>query len=58
MGTTQLVSISSSGAQANRGSSVYFTMSSDGRFVAFSSYSTNLVPGDTNHEEDVFVHEF
>src|SRR5439155_10862083 len=29
----------------------------DGRFVVFSSYATNLVPGDTNGHGDVFIHD-
>jgi hypothetical protein len=33
------------------------TISADGRFVAFSSYATNLVTGDTNLFEDVFVRD-
>jgi Tol biopolymer transport system component len=33
------------------------SISSDGRFVAFSSSATNLVDDDTNHCEDVFVHD-
>ncbi len=32
-------------------------LSSDGRFVAFGSGATNLVAGDTNDVEDVFVHD-
>ena len=32
-------------------------ISSDGRFVAFSSRATNLVDGDTNNREDVFVYD-
>jgi hypothetical protein len=32
-------------------------MSADGRFVAFESYSTNLVPDDTNLRSDVFVRD-
>ena len=32
-------------------------MSADGRFVAFVSSAGNLVPGDTNHVSDVFVHD-
>ena len=32
-------------------------MSADGRFVAFSSDAWNLVPGDTNGTEDVFVYD-
>ncbi|MBK7644637.1 MAG: PD40 domain-containing protein [Planctomycetes bacterium] len=57
-GTTQLVSVDSSGAQAN-GASGHFgdTISSDGRFVAFRSAATNLVTGDTNAALDVFVRD-
>ncbi|WP_050502737.1 PD40 domain-containing protein, partial [Streptomyces monomycini] len=32
-------------------------ISADGRYVAFYSGATNLVPGDTNGEGDVFVHD-
>ncbi|MFO0984628.1 MAG: hypothetical protein U1E76_23375 [Planctomycetota bacterium] len=32
-------------------------LSDDGRLVVFSSQATNLVAGDTNHCEDVFVHD-
>jgi hypothetical protein len=32
-------------------------MSGDGRYVVFSSYATNLVPGDTNGKQDVFVRD-
>ncbi len=32
-------------------------LSSDGRFVAFASRARNLVPGDTNQHDDVFVHD-
>ena len=31
------------------------SISDDGRYVAFASYSNNLVDGDTNQHEDVFV---
>lgn len=33
------------------------SISSDGRFVAFWSTASNLVPGDENGEPDVFVHD-
>jgi Tol biopolymer transport system component len=33
-------------------------MSATGRFIAFASYSTNLVPDDTNEALDVFVRDF
>jgi Tol biopolymer transport system component len=55
-GTTELVSADSAGGQADF-SSYSPSISADGRFVAFASYATNLVPGDTNGEEDVFVHD-
>ena len=32
-------------------------MSADGRYVAFTSGASNLVPGDTNGTPDVFVRE-
>jgi Tol biopolymer transport system component len=38
-------------------SSIDPAISADGRFVAFSSGGTNLVPGDTNYEPDAFVHD-
>ncbi len=44
-----------SGAQANL-PSLNPAISADGRFVAFSSRATNLVTGDDNGQEDVFVY--
>ena len=55
-GDTVLVSINSSGVQTNNYS--YFSaISADGRYVAFESYASNLVPGDTNREPDIFVRD-
>ncbi|MCC6409337.1 MAG: PD40 domain-containing protein [Planctomycetes bacterium] len=54
-GTTRRVSVSTTGIQANDGSYGPF-VTADGRFVAFSSYATNLIAGDTNTAADVFVH--
>ena len=48
------VSVDSSGVQAN-GRSIRGQLSADGRYVAFVSDATNLVPDDTNNAEDVFV---
>ena len=57
-GTTERVSIDSSGLQGNGHSGLYgFSISSDGRFVAFESASNNLVPGDTNGAREVFIHD-
>jgi Tol biopolymer transport system component len=53
---TVRISISSTGAQAN-GPSFYPSLSSDGRIVAFRSLATNLVRGDRNGAEDVFVRD-
>ncbi len=54
--STNLVSVASDGSPGN-GSSGGVSLSADGRFVAFSSGSTNLVPGDTNGVDDVFVRD-
>jgi len=50
------VSIAGDGTEAN-GDNYLPAISADGRFVAFSSYATNLVTGDTNNWVDVFVHD-
>ncbi|HET6162167.1 MAG TPA: hypothetical protein VFG37_00760 [Planctomycetota bacterium] len=55
-GTTELVSVDSAGVQGDL-QSIKPTISADGRFVAFSSDATNLVPGDVNGTQDVFVHD-
>ena len=57
MGTTTRVSVSSSGTQGNGWIYGWPTLSSDGRYVAFASLSSNLVAGDTNGVADVFVHD-
>ena len=49
-GRTERVSVGAGGEQARRSSlgSDQPSISGDGRFVAFSSAASNLVPGDTN----------
>jgi Tol biopolymer transport system component len=54
--TTERVSLGPNGHQGN-GHSGEPALSADGRFVAFVSSASNLVPGDTNAIEDVFVHD-
>jgi Tol biopolymer transport system component len=54
--TLTRVSVASDGTQAD-GPSDEPSLSSDGRYVAFSSAATNLAPGDTNGVRDVFVHD-
>lgn len=54
----QLVSVSSQGANGNR--FAYYdslSISADGRYVAFASDATNLVPNDLNGETDIFVRD-
>ena len=52
-GITTLVSLGMGGAEGN-GHSSFATLSGDGRYVAFHSFASNLVPGDTIFP-DVFV---
>jgi Tol biopolymer transport system component len=49
-------SVDSDGLQGNV-DSVEPVLSADGRYVAFASFATNLVVGDTNGVEDIFVHD-
>lgn len=55
-GTTERVSLSSTGQQGNA-TSIRPEISADGRYVAFVSDATNLVPNDANGARDVFVHD-
>ncbi len=57
--TTERVSVDSFGNQANSLSGLFGApiMSADGRFVAFTSFASNLVPNDSNGLRDVFVHD-
>jgi Tol biopolymer transport system component len=55
-GATERVSVSSTGEQGND-FSYYAAISADGRYIAFASDASNLVAGDTNGREDVFVHD-
>jgi hypothetical protein len=57
-GTVLRVSVNSNGEEQ-----VYTSdpgkgnMSADGRYVVFRSTANNLVPGDTNGVQDIFLHE-
>ncbi|MCW5979065.1 MAG: right-handed parallel beta-helix repeat-containing protein [Bryobacteraceae bacterium] len=55
-GQTRRVSVNSAGAQGNAASTAA-SVSADGRYVAFVSDATNLVAGDTNAVNDVFVRD-
>ncbi|MFN9911420.1 MAG: hypothetical protein ACK53L_02480, partial [Pirellulaceae bacterium] len=56
---TERVNVSNSGEQARgyveSGRSISPSLSANGRFVAFVSGALNLVPGDTNFRDDIFV---
>jgi Tol biopolymer transport system component len=55
-GAIQRVSVAANGAQGNS-SSYGPSLSDDGRFVAFTSFASNLVAGDTNDDDDIFVYD-
>jgi Tol biopolymer transport system component len=55
-GTTRRVSVSSAGGEGDN-PSYSSSLSADGRYVAFASDATNLVAGDTNAREDIFVRD-
>ncbi len=55
-GRTTRVSVSTAGRQGND-QSYEPAISADGRYVVFSSDASNLIPHDTNHAADVFVHD-
>ncbi|HKY77652.1 MAG TPA: hypothetical protein VJS45_16075, partial [Acidimicrobiia bacterium] len=54
--TNERVSVSSLGAEGN-GASYGPAISADGRHVAFTSAASNLTPGDSNEQVDVFVRD-
>lgn len=56
LGVTTRVSVSSSGGQSN-GDSKNASISDDGQYLVFESAATNLVDGDTNQADDIFLHD-
>jgi hypothetical protein len=56
-GMTERVSVASGGTQARGGDSTQAVISDNGRYVAYVSQATNLVPRDTNHTYDIFVYD-
>lgn len=55
-GLTTHISVPTSGTFANS-SSVQPSVSADGRYIAFQSAASNLVPNDTNNHWDIFHHD-
>jgi hypothetical protein len=56
-GDAERVDVSSDGAAARSGQTMTPRISADGRYVAFDSRASNLVPGDANDGFDVFVRD-
>lgn len=55
--TTELVSVPHDGSLIADAPALRADISGNGRFVAFHTWARNLVPGDTNVQEDVFVRD-
>ncbi|MFD9687150.1 TolB family protein [Kitasatospora sp. NPDC001309] len=55
-GHIERVSVADDGSQLNA-PTTDASISADGRFVAFSTAATNVVPGQAKHENDVFVRD-
>ncbi|MFF4503972.1 TolB family protein [Streptomyces sp. NPDC001401] len=53
---TERVTLTATGEQADENASGP-QFSADGRFALFTAYASNLVPGDTNRNSDVFVRD-
>jgi hypothetical protein len=56
--TTRIASVATGGLLGGDGQSSAPSISSNGRYVTFASYATNLVTGDTNGARDIFIHDF
>ena len=56
-GTTQLVSVSTDGQQTDGEAQNAPSLSDDGRYIVWSTMAKNLVPGDTNNANDVFLRD-
>jgi Tol biopolymer transport system component len=58
-GTTRRVSVASDGTQGDRESGHFRrpSISAHGRFIAFQSWASTLVSGDTNSDTDVFIRD-
>jgi Tol biopolymer transport system component len=55
-GQVERVSVAATGVEAD-GWTMHVSISADGRYVAFASTATNLVPNDVNNVIDVFVRD-
>jgi Tol biopolymer transport system component len=57
LGTVERVSIGTDGEEGDQPAGGVASISNDGRYVAFSSDASTLVPGDTNGCRDVFLRD-
>lgn len=57
LGTTVLVSQSNSGEPSNTNTTIISEVSPDGRYVIFVNTGSNLVEGDTNGSQDLFLRD-
>jgi Tol biopolymer transport system component len=57
MGSNELVSVNAAGSGPGNGASIRPVISANGRRIAFTSLASDLVAGDTNGVEDVFVRD-
>jgi len=55
-GETSRISIGLAGEETD-GNSMHPQLSADGRYIVFASSATNLVAGDTNNRDDIFVYD-
>lgn len=55
--TTTRISLASDGITEGNNSSSHSSISGDGRYITFESTASNLVAGDTNLRNDVFLHD-
>ena len=55
-GITTRVNLGTGGVQGDRDAN-FASLSDDGKVVAFATDATNVVPGDANHQMDVFVRD-
>jgi Tol biopolymer transport system component len=56
-GATELISVNAAGSGPGNGASIRPGISADGRRIAFMSVASDLVGGDTNGVEDVFIRD-
>ena len=55
--TTELISFNSLNTNYSNDSSIRPVVSADGRYIAFSSFASDIVVGDTNNISDVFIRD-